>query len=372
MIGNEQIIFNAIEISQPIGKFYVGCMDYRDLLYIFHVDELRIEKRDVEKYLGVERPLSEERVKEIKQYVNTIDAAFPTSIIISVSSQNATYNSDTKTMYIKRKKGVAEVIDGQHRIAGLSAYRENNFQLNVTIFIDMDLEDQAMVFATINLEQTKVNRSIAYSLYEYTKSRSPQKTCHNIAKLLNSKEGSPFKDKIKILGRATPGISGETLTQATFVKLLLPLISYNPVRDKDDLKRGKKLKRALMEEEKKRIFINMFREEHDAEIARILWNYFSAVQIKWNKAWNDARAGNILNRTAGFTALMYFLPVAYGTWGEPGKIVIVEEFSSIFNRMTLKDKDFNPDKYVPGAKGERSLYLDFCKEAGLKTTQILE
>ena len=91
MIDKELITFDAIEMSQPVGKFYIGCMDYRDLLYIFHVEELKIEKRDVEVYLGVERPLSGERVKEIKQYVNTIDAAFPSSVIIAVSSENAKY-----------------------------------------------------------------------------------------------------------------------------------------------------------------------------------------------------------------------------------------------------------------------------------------
>jgi DGQHR domain-containing protein len=291
---------------------------------------------------------------------------------MAVSSKDAKYDKRTKIMSIERKRGVAEIIDGQHRIAGLSAYEGNTFQLNVTIFLDMDIEDQAMVFATINLEQTKVNRSIAYALYEYTKSRSPQKTCHNIAKLLNNKKGSPFKYKIKILGRATPGVTSETLTQAAFVKLLLPLISDDPMRDKDDLKRGKKLKRTSIEEERKRIFINMFREEQDAAIARILWNYFSAVKMKWNKAWNESRAGNILNRTAGFTALMYFLPVVYRSLDKFGKIVTVEEFTPIFDRMTLKDNDFNPDIYVPGAKGERSLYRDFCKEAGLTSMQNLQ
>jgi DGQHR domain-containing protein len=366
MNSNALITFDAIEISQPIGKFYVGCMNYSDLLYIFHVQELRIEKREVEEYLGVERPLSEERVKEIKQYVNTIDATFPTSIIVAVSSKDAEYNSQAKIMSIERKEGVAEVIDGQHRIAGLNGYDGDNFQLNVTIFLDMDIEDQAMVFATINLEQTKVNRSIAYSLYEYTKSRSPQKTCHNIAKLLNSKEDSPFKDKIKILGRATPGVIGETLTQATFVKLLLPLISDNAMKDKDDLKRGKKLKRVSIEEEKKGIFINMFREERDADIARVLWNYFYAVRKKWSQAWDEARAGNILNRTGGFTALMYFLPVVVRYLGKLGQIVTIGEFSPIFDRMTLKDEDFNPERYVPGAKGERNLYQDFLKESGIQ------
>ena len=371
MIGNEPIIFDAIEVSQPIGKFYIGCMDYRDLLFIFHVEELKIEKRDVEIYLGVERPLSKERVKEIKQYVNTIDATFPSSIIMAVSSEDATFDSVNKKMILKRKQNLAEIIDGQHRIAGLSGYAGNNFKINVTIFIDMDLEDQAMVFSTINLEQTKVNRSVGYALYEYTKSRSPQKTCHNIAKLLNSKDGSPFKDKIKILGKATPGVVGETLTQATFVKYLLPLLSDDEIRDRDDLKRGRQLKRLSSEEERKRIFINMFRDEKDAEIAKVIWNYFSAVQLKWSEAWNNPSSGNILNRSAGFTALMYFLPVVCNSINKIGQMATVEDFSYIFDKIKLKDDDFNPKKYVPGSKGERALFTDLCKESGLLVGELI-
>ena len=365
MIENEFIEFDAIEVIQPIGKSYVGCIDHKDLTFIAYVDELRIERREVEKYLGVERPLSKERVNELIQYVNTIDAAFPTSIIIAVSSDDTEYDGSKKRMKLKKKEAVAQVIDGQHRIAGLRGYLGNNFKLNVTIFVDMDIEDQAMVFATINLEQTKVNRSIAYSLYEYAKSRSPYKTSHNIAKLLNSKTGSPFESKIKILGRATPGITSETLTQATFVKLLLPMISDNPVGDRDTLKRGKKLKSVDPTKERKRIFINMFREERDAETARILWNYFLAVQERWGKAWKEARSGNILNRTAGFTGLMYFLPRAYLSLGKPGQVISTRSFGSIFRKIKLKDEDFNPTRFVPGATGERGLFMDLCKQSGL-------
>lgn len=67
---------------------------------------------------------------------------------------------------IKKDANVAKIIDGQHRIAGLEDYAGPPFQVNATIFIDMDIEDQAMVFATINLKQTKVSKSLAYDCCE--------------------------------------------------------------------------------------------------------------------------------------------------------------------------------------------------------------
>ena len=121
----------------------------------------------------------------------------------------------------------------------------------------MDIQDQAMVFATINLKQTKVNKSLAYDLYEFTTSRSPQKTCHDIARFLNYKEDSPFRKKIKMLGVATG--ASETLTQATFVDRLLRLISRDPMGDRDRIKRHKSLERAIGPAASRQIFRDEWR-----------------------------------------------------------------------------------------------------------------
>lgn len=372
MSTSNYVSFQCLEINQPIGILYVASIDSADLLEISYADVLRIEKRDIEKYLGVERPLSPSRVAELSKYVNTIDATFPTSIILAIASEDILdYDQVTKIMKIKRMPNVAKIIDGQHRIAGLKEFHGDKFELSVTIFIDMDIEDQGMVFATINLEQTKVNKSIAYSLYEYAKSRSPYKTCHNIAKLLNNKKDSPFKDKIKILGRATPGIYTETLTQSAFVDRLMPLLSKEPLIDRDILKRGKKLQIVPGNIERKRIFLNMFREEKDAEIARILWNYFSAISQKWPNAWFESKAGNIINRTTGFGAFMDFLPSVYSSFGKPGEIILTSQFTSVFNKIKLEDKDFNPDTYVPGAKGQRQLLEDLIQQSGLQNFEAI-
>ena len=61
-------------------------------------------------------------------------------------------------MRATRDANGAKILDGQHRIAGLKEYRGDRFELNVTVFVDMDLEELAMLFATINLKQTKSRR----------------------------------------------------------------------------------------------------------------------------------------------------------------------------------------------------------------------
>ncbi len=353
----KKIKIDCIEVTQPIGTFYIGSIDSADLVQISYADVRRIEERDVEVLSGIERPLSLKRVAELRKYVTNIDASFPTGIILAVDSEHATYDPKTRTMMIDNEESVAKIIDGQHRIDGLKGYSGPKFQLNVTLFVNMDLEDQAILFATINLKQTPVGKSLAYDLFEFAKTRSPQKTCHNIAKLLNSREGSPFHRRIMILGVAT-GRPTETITQAAFIDRLIGYLSTDPMADRDAIKREQKLQKidAGMIRVRKLIFRNMFIDERDAEIARVLWNYFSAVAGRWPKAWQFKQPGLVLNRTTGFRALMRFLPVAYLSLGGLDTIVSEEDFRSLFDKVKLADDDFNPVDFVPGTSGQAKLF----------------
>lgn len=362
----EQFIeISCIELKQPIGSFYIGSINWDDLERISYSDVRRIENehKELESYLGIQRPLSANRVKELQNYVNTIDATFPTSVILSINSENVSYDEASKTMRILAEKDTAKIIDGQHRIAGLSGYKGHgsDFQINATIFIDMDIEDQALVFSTINLKQEKVSKSLGYDLYEYANSRSPQKTSHNIAKLLNSRQDSPFSGKIKILGNATN--KTQTLTQATFVESLIKYISKDPLKDRDLLKRGKKLSYPDSKELNELIFRGMFVNGQDAEIAKVIYDYFMAVKLRWPCAWDESTPGNILNRTTGFTALMRFLREIYNHLYKDGQIVTKDTFYKILQEIDLEEGDFTATKYLPGSTGQNVLFNDLLQRS---------
>jgi DGQHR domain-containing protein len=352
-----KIKIDCIEVTQPIGTFYIGSIDSADLVRISYSDVRRIEERDVEVLSGIERPLSLKRVTELRKYVKNVDASFPTGIILALESHCAAYDPKTRTMVIDNEESVAKIIDGQHRIDGLRGYAGPKFQLNVTLFVDMDIEDQALLFATINLKQTPVGKSLAYDLFEFAKTRSPQKTCHNIAKLLNSREGSPFHRRIMILGVAT-GEPTETITQAAFIDRLIGYLSTDSMADRDAIKRNQKLQKVdgAMIRVRRLIFRNMFIDDRDAEIARVLWNYFSAVANRWPKAWQFKQPGLVLNRTTGFRALMRFLPIAYLSLGGLDSIVSEEDFRSIFDKVKLADDDFTPEEFIPGTGGQAKLF----------------
>jgi DGQHR domain-containing protein len=368
----------VLKVQQPIGTFFLGSLGAKRLCEITHFDVRRIlREREFETYLGIQRPLKESRVKEIEEYVQTVDACFPTAVVLSVSGNCARYDEGTKILKLSNYEDpedsektvlyrqIARVIDGQHRIEGLKNYHGPNFDVNVSIFVDIDVAEEAYIFSTVNLAQTKVNKSLAYDLFDLARSRSPQKLCHNIAVALDQDERSPFYHRVKRLGVATEGRFNETLTQATFVEALMAYISANPVQDRDVYLRGKVPIKAGAKESKTLLFRNMMIDKRDMEIADVIWNYFDAVRSKWPTAWNATGAGLILNRTNGFRALMRFLRPAYLYLVGPGEVPKREQFEKIFSRIQMTDNEFVTDTYKPGTSGEVGLYNALKTRSGI-------
>lgn len=374
-----EIVIPVIQIKQPIGSFYVGSIDWEKLVYISEVDVRRLEssdgQREVETYIGIQRPLSPSRVKELGSYVNLVDATFPTSILLHIEPEDVHFeqskdNNKLGTLKIAFRNNVAKVLDGQHRIEGLRVckYTPGDFELNVTIFVGMDIEDQAITFATINKTQTKVNKSLVADLYAFAKTRSPQKTGHVIVRALDQKKDGPFYEKIKILGTAEDK-EKETITQATFVENIIKYISGNKTRameDRDLYRRGLYPPQASDTDSKKLIFRKIFINEEDEKIAKIINNYFSAVRDKWPNAWNQVRPNMILNKSTGFVALMKFLKIAYISMNKSDQVIEASDFRTIFNKIDLAESDFTADNYLPGQSGQSKLYQELVQKSGLK------
>ena len=370
-----KIQFPCIEVTQPIGTFYIASIPCKMLCEITYSDVRRIEgEREFESYLGIQRKLDPKRVQKIRDYVKTMDASFPSGIIVAIDGRCAKYDPQNHTMTLEAYSGdgdgdnieikqIAKVLDGQHRIEGLRDF-DGEFQLNVSIFIDADIAQQAYLFSTVNLAQTKVNKSLVYDLFDLSNARSPQKLCHMIAVTLNKIPESPLFKRISRLGTATPGVFTETITQATFVGALMKYISPDENKDRDLYMRGKKITKADLKELRQFIFRNMMIEERDDDIAVIIFNYFSAVRNRWPEAWDNFGQGNILNRTNGFKALMRLLKPVYLYLVAPGEIPTIEQFSSVFNKIS--SNDFSSDTYKPGSSGESLLYNTLLTEASLQ------
>ena len=359
--------FRCLQVKQPIGDFYIASVPYKELIDITYFDVRRVmqEQRDIERYLGIQRPLNNKRVEELEKYVETVDACFPTGIIIAVSAESARWNSDSGILELSNRpdldppilfRKIARVLDGQHRLAGLGKKESGEFDLNVAIFVDADLADQAMIFSTVNLAQTKVQKSLGYDLYDLATVRSPQKFCHQMTVTLDKEKSSPLYKMIKRLGVATPGRTGETLTQATVVQSFLPFISVDEVIDRDLYLRGRRPEKINSELLKQHPFQHLFVDEKDFEIIDIVWNYFEAVSERWPEAWMKRAPGWILNRTNGFRALVRLLRYIYVEIRDT--VPSVEQYLEFLRKVNISDDEITTEKYQPGTSGESLLFRE--------------
>lgn len=384
----KSVTISALRIRQPIGDIYVGSIPAKILVEITDFDIRKlVEERGIDSYLGIQRELDGKRVREISQYVRGPDATFPTAVVLAVPercvsletpceaddrfvrmtlSNYPTASADDPEAVFYRH--IARVIDGQHRIKGLEGYDGDDFDVNVSIFVDADIADQASVFATVNLAQTKVSKSLVYDLFELSKSRSPEKTCHSVVVALESTNGSPLYRKIKRLGKATPGRYTETLSQATVVAGVLQYICKDRlqvIRDRQIGRRGGSFPPASPDEAERLVLRPFFVEGRDVDMTNLLWNYFQAVADKWPTAWSSNGTGAMLNRTNGFDGLMRFFRFAYRYYAAPGEMVTAQQFSELLERVTLGDGDFNPQRFVPGSSGSSALARELIAQTGL-------
>ena len=139
--------------------------------------------------------------------------------------------------------------------------------------------------------------------------------------------------------------------------MLLKYVSDDPKQDRDLLLRGQKLERIGVPDIWKLPFRNLFIDEKDLKIADAINGFFEAVRSRWPTAWADKkREGLMLNRTNGFRALMRLYGYLHLEHGTPGGVVPKDYIANYFEKVPLKDSDFNKDNFVPGSSGEARLF----------------
>lgn len=316
---------NVFEITQPVGTFYVGKIASKVL-----IDITKTVRRDTNNDNGIQRELSTKRARSIAKYCEDPDAAFPTPIILAVDDEdiisftNVNGFDEIYEFVFEDNKVFAEILDGQHRVEGIKL--ANNFQTDLTVVIMFNLteEEKAYIFSTINSTQTKVDKALIYDLFELSQTRSPQKTCHEIARIMNSDASSPFYGRLKMLGKKSG--KDAVLSQGTFVNYLCKLISNKPQEDMINLKKGKRLR-----DSGHLVLRSYFIEERDEIILKLVNNYFTAVSQVFPEEWNDT-SRFILAKTTGYGALLKIFPYYYKK-GIQAKKLSTEFFAHEFKKV---------------------------------------
>ncbi len=314
------IVLPYLSVTQPIGTFYMTVMTAGVLL-----DVVDILRRDFspEGRKRVQREYSKEQGEKIAKYALSNDATFPTSIILSAYKDCVLIDDEKMVLKLGRqvKFGdsdqdevweplnalspfkIGEIVDGQHRLLGMRHAIETlgeqhlkDFELPVVFMLDLNPNDKAYVFSTINGTQRRVSSSLIVDLFGLRDGRSPRKTCHELAEAFYEWPNGPFTNGLKMLGKKT--MDGEMLSQGSFSKYILRLISRRPDDDERRLDAGEPLA-----EDDKCPLREFFLAGKDATIARILHEYFSAIRNTFNEEWQAKPEEYLLRKTVGFAAL---------------------------------------------------------------------
>ncbi|EHB5528753.1 DGQHR domain-containing protein [Vibrio cholerae] len=332
----QEIRLPVVKVEQPLGIFYACSISSELLAEISFSSRAKYKRKDIIEGVfslvsGNQREIDDDRSKEISKYIDSIEATFPNSIILGanvdregnlVTDRNKRWRIEEEdgrlTLVIPSMEKLATIIDGQHRLSGFKYSERKGMDLLCSVFIDLPAPYHAYIFATININQKKVNKSLAYELYGFkleNESRSiwsPEKLAVYITRKLNSIE-SPLKNKIKLGAEIEklPILKGCDSTNenemlgivslSTIVDGILKQISSNPKADRDALlnyknKLGRKgLNDGTENTPLRKHYIN----GNDEYIETVVFDFLEALE---NKLWVNQSVNSYLLKTIGFQA----------------------------------------------------------------------
>jgi DNA sulfur modification protein DndB len=279
-------------------------MKVKDAVFLHYVAARGIDDEEG----AVQRLLVTRRVNAIRDFVRAGNGFFNTFIL------NWT-NTDFKPEILRSAREVtlpivsraAQVIDGQHRLAGLERAMNDDAavgerEILVSLTINLTTQEAAQIFLNINTEQKPVPKSLIYDLFGATDTDPNHliNRAHDIASELNDNPQSPYYSLIKF-----PGSSKGSLDLSTVVSSLKGHLSPGGVFSKVNLNSLKYQKSALL-------------------------NFFLSIKSFYDRQglWEN-KGKNPFLRAAGFTGAIDFLADGLLTKCAESKSFSIEKMSEL-------------------------------------------
>jgi DNA phosphorothioation-associated DGQHR protein 1 len=391
---------SALRVKQRLGDFYVAALPVDLLLRVAASDRMRASL-DISgvgySLLGTQRIIRDDRIREIADYINRTDSAFPNSIILAanydldtgfdqgeleyINSENGDEQASEKSrvwtvtekekdcfkLTIPTESRLAAVIDGQHRLFSfVKAEREarESMFLLCSIYIDLPKALQAQIFATINSTQKRVDRSLTYELFGYNVSDeeekywTPDKLAVFFSRKLATDSESPLRGRIAVAPKIDSSLEGVTektdwrVSTAVIVDGILRLYSSNPKRDANSMRKGRAQPRSVLniDDKDRSPLRSVFIEGNDALIYKMVFNYMRACNAVF---WDSAKPGSYIFRTVGVQAVFDILrKLAMQAYDD--RNVSVEYFK---NKISAAGKlDFSEEEFK-NASGSGRTYI---------------
>jgi len=267
----------CIQMKQGDRLFYAVKMKAKYLVEIAYASIRNVDDEPG----AVQRILNTSRISDIKEF--TLKGGdYPNAIVLNWKMNKLEKNNKDQIRIPIVKKS-AQIIDGQHRVAGIRAAISEKSEIGemdlvACMYEGLDTKACADIFLSINTEQKTVPRSLVYDLYgisSETIGDNAIQRARDVAYYLNSEDNSPYKENVKMPGiRSRGGIALSTIVSA-----IKPLIE-----EKGELSN---------------IGIDSLEMQK-----QVILNYFKALEKTYGSLWDDKR--NALNYGAGFVGAIQF------------------------------------------------------------------
>lgn len=321
----------AVVVRQPVGEFYLCSIPagaLREISYSIPAS-MRREQGMFSKMLGNQRVRSIPRAKQIGAYIDEEGSTFPNTIILSANfDEDGNYVEDPLARWhaasakdgclrltIPTSRRLASIIDGQHRLEGFGfATKEGRQEMDLpcAVFVNLPRPYQARIFATININQKKVDKSLAYELFGYDLNESdankwpPDMLGVYFARVLEGRPDSPFQGHIKLAlldedEDAAPVPEGHpwSVSVACIVEGVTKLISEKPIADRSALASGKAKTRRELPADRAPLR-ELYRKQQDKRLLTAISEFFAVVD---DLIWVKQPSSSFAWRTVGVLAL---------------------------------------------------------------------
>ena len=352
----------AVVVHQPVGEFYLCSIPagpLREISYSIPAS-MRREHGMFSKMLGNQRLQSIPRAKQIGEYIDEEGSTFPNTVILSANfDEEGNYVEDPLQRWHASSAGdgcvrlviptsgrLASIIDGQHRLEGFgfaSKQDRQQMELPCAVFVNLPRAYQARIFATININQKKVDKSLAYELFGYDLNESnadkwpPDMLGVYFARVLEGRADSPFKGHIKLAlldedEDVAPVPEGHpwAVSVACIVEGVTRLISDKPIADRSALASGKAKTRADLPVDKS-LLRDLYRYQQDKRLLTAISDYFNVVE---ELIWAYQAPSSFAWRTVGVLAFFDILREGLAT-----------------GRLDASDMTHTAQRFLLGAKG---------------------
>ena len=272
--------FPYIAVRQQQSQFYLVAMPASAVVAISYTAVRGVNPEEG----AVQRVLNPRRIASVKDFTIQV-GHYPGTIALNWVSEINPLIKENNHLRMKIAEHSAQIIDGQHRVAGIKAAiaerkEIGEMQLAVALYERLTTQQCADIFLSINTEQKTVQRSLVYDLYGVASDimvDAAVERARDIAVYLHESEESPYCNLIKMPGSA-PRRFGIALS--TVVNALKPLVETKGPLDQVGVK------------------------ELELQI-RVIQNYLNAIRCRCGDFWDNK--DNVFQYAAGFAGAMDFL-----------------------------------------------------------------